>query len=307
MSNTDSSQQQNSIAIIGIGLRFPGESNDIDKLWENLITKRDCIKTKDPRRWNPKYYMNGEYDTNHLGSVDYQEWAYFDSLFFASSSKETSSIDPQQRLVLKVAWETIEDAQIDPFKMKGSNTSVFMGAHRDNLNVHNPVILIFSTVTTELFNEYDFTSEYIYENIHQPVKFHQTIENIIEYITKTTNQKSVSFIEISPHPTLSYYIRKSGTGSNVTVYNPLNRKSSDSESKQVNHMFSNMYCNSSSPIDFTSQLSTQERQDTTFKSRTLSIPKYQWDEQEFWSEHIKIHQDRIQGPTTDLGGRKVES
>eukprot|EP01132_Coremiostelium_polycephalum_P011814 gene11814-14451_t len=111
-------EQQNSIAIIGIGLRFPGEANDIDKLWENLISRRDCIKTKDPRRWNPKYYMNGDYETNHIGSVDYQEWANFDSLFFASSSKETASIDPQQRLVLKVAWETIEDAHIDPFKMK---------------------------------------------------------------------------------------------------------------------------------------------------------------------------------------------
>ena len=53
--------------------------------------------------------------------------AGFDADFFAISPREAAAMDPQQRMLLEVAWEALEHAGIPPDSLGGTRTGVMMG------------------------------------------------------------------------------------------------------------------------------------------------------------------------------------
>ncbi|KAN0021464.1 hypothetical protein ACTFIU_010061 [Dictyostelium citrinum] len=117
----------NDVAIIGIGLRLPNSIKKPLELWESLLAGFDGI-VETTNRWSDSFASTEEISSKYAGLIDLDEWMSFDPLFFGIIPTEVPSIDPQQRLLLKCTWEAFEDANIDPFKLRGTNTSVYIGA-----------------------------------------------------------------------------------------------------------------------------------------------------------------------------------
>ncbi len=118
------------IAIIGMGCRFPGAKNP-QSFWHLMRNGVDAITEVPPDRWNidafydPKPATPGKMSTRYGGFLDNVD--QFEPSFFGISPREAKSIDPQQRLVLEVAWEALENAGMMPEKLSGSRTGVFIG------------------------------------------------------------------------------------------------------------------------------------------------------------------------------------
>ena len=51
----------------------------------------------------------------------------FDARFFRIAPIEARLIDPQQRMLLETTWQALEDAGIDPDRLRGSRTGVYAG------------------------------------------------------------------------------------------------------------------------------------------------------------------------------------
>ncbi|BAC89885.1 type I polyketide synthase [Gloeobacter violaceus] len=124
------------IAIVGMGCRFPGGAENPERFWQLLRDGVDAIRDVPPERWNladlydPAPGAPGKTCTRRGGFLEQVD--RFDAEFFGISPPEAQRMDPQQRLVLEVAWEALEDAAIVPVALAGSRTGVFIGiCHSD--------------------------------------------------------------------------------------------------------------------------------------------------------------------------------
>ena len=115
---------QEAVAVIGMAVRLP-EADGPRAFWELLREGRDAITTAPDGRWDQA--APGIDRGGFLKAV-----ADFDAGFFGISPREAAALDPQQRLVLELAWEAVEDARIVPAELRGSRTSVFVGSIRDD-------------------------------------------------------------------------------------------------------------------------------------------------------------------------------
>ncbi|MFD8389105.1 type I polyketide synthase [Streptomyces sp. NPDC059680] len=119
-----------SIAVIGMGCRFPGASN-VDEFWEHLIGNADSVTAIPGDRYDAAAYHAPDPATpgksvSAKGGFISDPFA-FDPGFFGISPAEARAIDPQHRVLLQVVWEALEDAGIRPSALAGSRTGVFVG------------------------------------------------------------------------------------------------------------------------------------------------------------------------------------
>ncbi|GHF73622.1 hypothetical protein GCM10018790_59340 [Kitasatospora xanthocidica] len=108
------------VAIVGIGCRFPG-GPDPSSFWRLLVEGGDAVGPVPAGRralLNDRVRWGGFID-----GID-----RFDPLFFGISPREAVQMDPQQRLILELAWEALEDAGVAPHSLVGSDTGVFMAS-----------------------------------------------------------------------------------------------------------------------------------------------------------------------------------
>ncbi|MFE6166157.1 beta-ketoacyl synthase N-terminal-like domain-containing protein, partial [Streptomyces sp. NPDC056486] len=117
------------IAIVGMGCRYPGDTNSAAELWELVTQARDVIgEFPTNRGWDldtlfaaiPEEGRRNDEDSGQGDQVDAgpgtstTRWGgflhdadRFDAGFFNISPREAKAIDPQQRLLLEVTWEAL--------------------------------------------------------------------------------------------------------------------------------------------------------------------------------------------------------
>jgi acyl transferase domain-containing protein/acyl carrier protein len=119
------------IAIIGMSCRFPGGISSPEKYWQALIEGRDAVVEVPRIRWD----VDAWYDPNPdaVGKINcryggfLQDVETFDASFFGIAPREAVRMDPQQRMLLEMTVETLEDALIPVESLTSSNTSVAIG------------------------------------------------------------------------------------------------------------------------------------------------------------------------------------
>ncbi|BAZ33985.1 polyketide synthase (plasmid) [Cylindrospermum sp. NIES-4074] len=109
------------IAIIGMSCRFPGAKN-IDEFWDNLKNGVESISF-----FSDDELLSVGIDPTLLSKPNYvkanatlSDVENFDATFFGISPREATMIDPQQRLFLECAWESLESAGYNPENNKTS-------------------------------------------------------------------------------------------------------------------------------------------------------------------------------------------
>lgn len=119
------------IAVIGIGCRFPGQADDPHSLWRNLMAGVDAVGEVPAARWcldthfHPKRGVPGKSASKWGGFLDAIDG--FDADFFGISPREAALMDPQQRMLLEVCWQALEDGGQLPSMLRGSPVGVYIG------------------------------------------------------------------------------------------------------------------------------------------------------------------------------------
>ncbi|WP_305783694.1 type I polyketide synthase [Symbioplanes lichenis] len=123
------------IVVVGMACRYPGGVMDADGLWRVVTDEVDGI-TPFPadRGWDLDALLGA--DGSGTGTSATAEGGFitgadeFDAPFFRISPREALATDPQQRVLLEVSWEALEQAGIQPASLVGTATGVFAGAYQ---------------------------------------------------------------------------------------------------------------------------------------------------------------------------------
>lgn len=120
------------IAIIGMGCHFPGNCNTPEQFWEFLKSGKDGITNIPSDRWNVEEYyspVRGQTGKMYIkqGYFLKTDVSEFDAKYFKIAPVEANGMDPQQRQLLEVCVETLENAGQNIAELRGSKTGVFIG------------------------------------------------------------------------------------------------------------------------------------------------------------------------------------
>ncbi|EGX58133.1 hypothetical protein SZN_19455, partial [Streptomyces zinciresistens K42] len=125
------------VAVVSSGCRLPGGVENPEDYWELLAEGRDAVRPLRGERWSgidfgglddPGFARLSQY----AGQID--DVAGFDAAFFGIGDAEAELLDPQQRVLLEIAWECLERAGWQARDLSGTATGVFVGVgHQDYL------------------------------------------------------------------------------------------------------------------------------------------------------------------------------
>ncbi|GAA3784427.1 type I polyketide synthase [Streptomyces coacervatus] len=119
------------LAVVGVACRMPGGINDLNSLWNALLQRRDLVGRIPADRFDTTRHIDPDPARPGRSYVDaggfLDDIVGFDAEHFGISPREAGRMDPQQRIMLELTAEALDDAAIDPATLAGSDTGVFVG------------------------------------------------------------------------------------------------------------------------------------------------------------------------------------
>lgn len=122
--------EQHDIAVVGYAARFPKAETPED-MWELLVSGQSATGPLPANRWTE--YSSDPVTTEKLKKVNttggyLSDISAFDPEFFGLSPLEASNMDPQQRIILEVAYEALQNAGIPANELRGESVGVYIGS-----------------------------------------------------------------------------------------------------------------------------------------------------------------------------------
>jgi len=127
-----SSNSDNAVAIVGYAYRMPGGIRTDDDFWR-LLSEREIVQEPITDRYGRGYRPIGGFSgpgriaSPYEGLIRQDEERLFDRSLFGMSHNEMMATDPQLRMLLSCAWESIEQTGWDLHSLRNSATGVFVG------------------------------------------------------------------------------------------------------------------------------------------------------------------------------------
>ncbi|AGL16701.1 type I polyketide synthase [Actinoplanes sp. N902-109] len=124
------------VAIIGMSCRFAPDLDSLEKFWAFLAGGRTAVSDMPDKRWEP-YAASSPRATAILRTTT-RKGAFlddiegFDADFFGISPREADFLDPQQRVMLELAWEALHHAGVPPLSLRGTDTGVYVAANSND-------------------------------------------------------------------------------------------------------------------------------------------------------------------------------
>jgi acyl transferase domain-containing protein/enoyl-CoA hydratase/carnithine racemase/acyl carrier protein len=114
------------VAVIGMSGRFPG-ANSVAEFWQNICAKKESIRALSDEELRIAGVAERDIaDRSYVKAcAPLDDIDRFDAGFFRISPLEAEMMDPQIRLLLQCAWETLEDA--GHARKEAQNIGVFAG------------------------------------------------------------------------------------------------------------------------------------------------------------------------------------
>ncbi|KKK24813.1 hypothetical protein P175DRAFT_0558619 [Aspergillus ochraceoroseus IBT 24754] len=126
LDNAATLQDTSAVAVVGMACRYPN-ADTLEEFWKMICAGESAVRTIPEDRFKlsetarePK----GTFWGNFLRNPD-----VFDNRFFGISGREAKYMDPQQRLVLQVAYEALESAGYFGLKSSPDKSSLDVGCY----------------------------------------------------------------------------------------------------------------------------------------------------------------------------------
>ena len=122
------------VAIIGMACRLPGESDSPHKLWD-LLERGGIARNEAPEsRFNLRTHHDGSKKPKTMRSpggmfLENVDPRNFDAQFFGISRTDAIAMDPQQRQLLEVVYECLENAGVSIEMLDGADVACFVGSY----------------------------------------------------------------------------------------------------------------------------------------------------------------------------------
>ena len=128
--------ESNEYAIVGMAARMPG-ARDLEQFWDNLVEGRESIKFFTPEELDSTLDPRDTRDPNYVPARGIIEDAdHFDARFFKTPPRHAELTDPQQRILLELAWTALEDAGVIPNKSE-ETIGIWAGTYSTSYFIKN--------------------------------------------------------------------------------------------------------------------------------------------------------------------------